>query len=112
MSTDALLLVSGVVQHSRGNAAGAGSMQDPTVALKQSAARFRQVGPRSQQCLPPPNVTGKQLPFAAVSYPPLLSDVLLAVCMLACKMGQACIATWTNAGAALPQHATLCVAAS
>ena len=85
MSTDALLLVSGVVQHSRGNAAGAGSVQDLMVALKQSAARFRQVmGPRPQQRLPPPNVTGKQLPFAAVSYPPLLSDVLLAVCMPAC----------------------------
>ena len=71
------------MQHSSGNAAGAGSIQHLMGALKQSAARFRQVmGPHSQQRLPPPYVTGKQLPFAAVSYPPLLSDVLPAVCAL------------------------------
>ena len=76
-----LLLVLGVMQHSSGNAAGAGSIQDLMGALKQSAARFRQVmGPQSQQRLPPPHVTGKQMPFAAVSSPPFLSVVRPAVC--------------------------------
>ena len=42
--------------------AGAKSIQDLMIALKQSAARFRQVmGPQSQRPLPPPTVTGTGL---------------------------------------------------
>lgn len=43
-----------------GGVAGSKSIQDLMIALKRSAARFRQVmGPQSQRPLPPPNVTGK-----------------------------------------------------
>ena len=45
-----------------GGVAGSKSIQDLMIALKRSAARFRQVmGPQSQRPLPPPNVTGKSV---------------------------------------------------